>query len=210
MQQFPTVHIVNQDQVASSLISHLLGSVKIQSKHYQSPLSLLLATPLSSPSCLLLDILLPEMSGLILMQRLRERGVTQPCIFLSSRSEPGVIIQMLNQGAYGFVKKPYQQLELLEIVQRALAFDQKLGRIALAAVNFRQAQSELNSREQQILELLIEGASAAVIGKQIGLSPRTVESLRATIMQKLQVNSLAQLYRYAAYLDTLQATGIIR
>lgn len=203
------VFIVNRDTVANSITRRMLADVEIQSREFLTPSDVLHALPLPSPSCFLIDFLLPEMNGLQLMQLLRRADAHQPCVFTSTRFDPDLVVLAMNRGALGFVKKPFQQIELLEVVQRALNRDHAVHNFIAAAMSYRDKRAALSPRERQILELLELGQPASDVGQFLRISPRTVENHRAQILQKLDVPNSIQLMRRVTMLNVLRASGLL-
>lgn len=203
------VYLVNRDPVANSITRRMLADVEIQTREFLTPGDLLQALPLPSPACFLIDFLLPEMNGMQLMQLLRRADVYQPCVFTSTRVEPDLIVAAMNRGAFGFVKKPFQQMELLDVVQRALTRDHAMHALVAGVLTYRERRAALSARERQILEFLELGHSAAEVGAALRISPRTVENHRAQILQKLDLPNTSQLIRRVATLNVLRASGVM-
>jgi FixJ family two-component response regulator len=203
------VYIVNHDTVANSIPRRMLAEVQIQTREFLAPSELLRALPLPSPACFLIDFVQPEMNGLQLMQILRRANAFQPCVFTSTRIEPALIVNAMNRGAFGFVKKPYLQIEFLEVVQNALRRDFSSHALIEGALAYRNRRDTLSSRERQILDMLEQGHPASKVGAHLRISPRTVENHRAQILQKLNLGNTTQLIRQVAVLDSLRASGIL-
>jgi two-component system, LuxR family, response regulator FixJ len=192
-----TVYIVHQDMVVTSLTVPILKRVGINSLAFQSPGELLQTLPLLSPGCLLVDFMLPEMGGIQLMAELRRRNSFHPIIFMSSRVEPALIVQAMNQGGFGFVKRPFQHVELLDMVQRALA-KSKLQYAAIdTGLAYRLRHASLTGREHEVLRLFLRGFTARQAGERLGISHRTVEHNRVKIFEKLEVSNMSELSRLA-------------
>lgn len=203
------VHVVSHDRVANTVTRQILSSAQIPSFEYGSPSQLIQALPLNSPACFLVDFMLPEMNGLQLMDKLRRSNHFHPCIFLSSRIEPELIVLAMNKGAFGFVKKPFKPIELVDVVQRALNLDQSLSPHIEDAIEYRECRQNLTKKEQLILSLLEIGKTARNIGMELNLSYRTVENHRARIFKKLEINQGSQLIKKVTTLNLLRAQGII-
>lgn len=203
------VYIVNHDTVANSIPRRMLAEVQIQTQEFLAPSELLQALPLPSPACFLIDFVQPEMNGLQLMQILRRANAFQPCVFTSARIEPTLIVSAMNRGAFGFVKKPFNQIEFLEVVQNALRRDSSVHALIETALAYRTRRETLSRRERQILALLEQGQPASKVGAHLRISPRTVENHRMNILQKLNLGNTTQLIRQVAVLDVLRAGGIL-
>ncbi|MCW8930628.1 MAG: LuxR C-terminal-related transcriptional regulator [Gammaproteobacteria bacterium] len=205
----PTVYIVHQEEVTNSLIKQLLNSVNISSVDYQNPEDFLFNLPVTPPSCFLFDFFLPEMNGLQLMAKLKQMGIHKPCLFMSSREDVKLIIKAMNQGAYAFVKRPFNHIEFIDLIQKAIEKDCKTQPLVKSALNYRKNIENLSQREKQILILLTEGKSAIAIGKLLNISHRTVENHRIKIFEKLNLSKTTDLIRQATIEETLSVCELV-
>jgi len=204
-----TVFIVNHDQVANMVTKKALVAANISVQEFVSPSDLLNSLPLRKPGCFLIDFILPEVNGLHLMEVLRRSSCFQPVIFCSSRIEPELIIKAMNRGAFGFIKKPFQQIELIDIVQRALNREYVLRHYIQPTLDYRQRLLSLSKREHQILNLLEKDYKAKDIAIELNLSRRTVENHRARILNKLNFSSRERLLRQVIIHNLLRASGVL-
>lgn len=154
MEFVPTVYIVNVDPIANSLTKQLLTSVNIFSRDFRSPTDFLESATLSSPSCFLFSFLLPEMSGMELMLKLRKKGVFHPCIFTSPKNEPELTVKAMNAGGFGFIKKPFEQLEFVELIQKALDYDKKINPYVMTGISYQNNLAMLSKKEKAVLDLV--------------------------------------------------------
>ncbi|MEW8043004.1 MAG: response regulator [gamma proteobacterium symbiont of Phacoides pectinatus] len=205
----PRVCVVNQDPVVNSVVARSLADILIECHAYRSPMELLHETP-ANIACFLLDFTLPEIGGLELMERLRRNDCFQPCVFMSARLEPELVMLAMNRGAFGFVKRPFQTTLLADMMQRAINHAHAVMPHISQALEYRSGLATLSRREHQVLELLERGQSARGAAHLLGLSPRTVENHRARIFAKLNLSGLGQLIERATALRLLRATGAIR
>ncbi len=206
----PTVYIVNQDIASNSVTKRLLSSVDIFSRDFTSPSELLNNDSFSIPSCFLISYLLPEMTGFELMKRLRMEGVIQPCIFTSPKFEPELATQTLGEGGYGFIKKPFEPVAFLDLIQKALKHDKQSNYYLRLALSYENKISVLSKRENTVLKLLIDDRSAMEIGKALNISHRTVENHRTKIFTKLGISKRAELFRLASIFETIKNTGLLK
>jgi RNA polymerase sigma factor (sigma-70 family) len=150
---------------------------------------------LRRPACILLDLNMPEMSGLELQGELQARGVTIPVLFLTGAGKVASAVAAMRAGAVDFIEKPFDNDELLAQINQALDSDraalQRESEEALA----RQTVDTLTPREKEVLVLLTEGQSNKLIARKLDLSPRTVEGYRSRITEKLDAKSVADLVR---------------
>lgn len=155
----------------------------------------------SEPACFLLDVRMPGMSGLELMDAARERGLDQPVIFMTGHGDVPLAVEAMRRGAVTFLEKPFQEQALEEAI--ALAF--RAGPTPSAppvdaspqALAYQQRLSRLTAREREVMELVVSGAFNKVIAYELGISPKTVELHRARIMTKMEAPTLTHLVRMA-------------
>jgi len=207
MKSIPTVYIVNPDTVANSLTKQLFNSIDIYSVDYQAPTELLHNLPDASPACFLLSFLLPEMSGLELMLKLRQQGVINPCIFTSTKAEPELVVKAMHSGGFGFIKKPFQYMDLVDLVQKALEHDKKANRYVRIGLIYERNLRKLSTREKQVLDLLLDDLSAMKIGQKLTISHRTVENHRNNIFNKLEISKTSELVRMSSIHEAVKNTG---
>ena len=205
----PTVYIVNQDPITNSLCKQLLNSVNIFSVCFESPQDLLNNISHSSPACFFLSFFLPEMSGLELMLQLRKQGMISPCIFSSPKDEHEMVIKAMHAGSFGFIKRPFQALELIELIQKALNYDEQKNRYARIGLTYKNNLESLTAREKQVLELILHDYSAIKISKELRYSHRTVENHRIKVLKKMGVSKTPELIRIATIYETVKYTGFV-
>jgi two-component system response regulator DctR len=203
------VYTVNPDPVSGSVTARILASVQIPCHNFLSPFDLLNELPLPSSACFIFDFALPEMNGLQLMDRLRRMDCLHPVIFAAARTDPDLIVTAMNRGAFGFLKRPFNSMEIVDMVQRALILDRALLPYVRSALDYRKRRHSLSKREQTILGLLELGKSAREVGGELNLSVRTVENHRARIFQKLNIRQAAQLIERVTCLNLLRANGTL-
>ncbi len=203
------VFIVNPDPISCSITARTLNSTRIKCKELHSPGDLIKELPVSSPACFLLDVFLPDYNGLRLMEQLRNKNCFHPCIFMSTKIDPKIMVSVMNRGAFGFLSRPYQSLELIEMVQSALIHDQALSPYISIALEYKRLRSQLSQREQEILSRLELSKTAQAIAQELNLSRRTVENHRVRIFQKMNIMKGHQLIERATALNLLRAHGTI-
>lgn len=209
MEFVPTVYIVNTDPIANSLTKQLLATINIFSQDFQSPVELLSNINFSTPSCFLISFLLPEITGIELMLKLRKQGVLNPCIFTSTKIEPELIVKTMHVGGYGFIKKPFEQMDFIELIQKALEYDKKINRYTLIGLDYINNFAKLTMREKAVLELILRDLSAMKIGKKLAISHRTVENHRNKIFSKFGLTKISEMIRVATIYETVSNTGLI-
>ena len=198
-----TVFIVDDDQDLRESLEYLVGSVGIATRVYPSAVQFLAEFQTSQPGCLVCDVRMPDMSGLDLFEQLASLGSRMPVILMTAYADVPMAIRALENGAAEFIEKPFNAQVMLERIQRALAEDRQ-SREALAAWgDFAHRVEGLTDKEQETLQLLLEGAANKVMATRLGITERAVEQRRASVMKKLNVNSLAELIRQFTQFEIL-------
>jgi len=133
------------------------------------------------------------MSGLELQQVLNQRGSLTPTIFITGHGDVPMAVEAIRQGAFDFLQKPFRDQQLIDCVQRAIAKDRSIRDQLRSHEEIQHRLDSLTAREQEVLELVTEGAPNKIIAHKLGISQRTVEIHRARVMEKMNAGSLAQL-----------------
>jgi two-component system response regulator DctR len=192
------LHIIDDEEVIRDSLVWLAKSRGIQSTTYESGKAFLAALDginrtSGQGQCLLLDVRMPEVSGVALFDLLASRGLTQvfPVIFLTGHGDVPMAVDTLKRGAFDFFEKPFNDNKLMDRVQEALAASEQAG--ASAAIHTRLAA--LSGREREVLDLILDGKMNKVIADKLGISMRTVEVHRAHIFDKMNVKTAVELAR---------------
>jgi FixJ family two-component response regulator len=191
----PTVFVVDDDPGIRDSVTWLFQSVGLRVETYGSAQEFLDTYVTSRPGCLILDVRLPGMGGLDLLEALRHRGATLPVIVVTAFGEVHSAVRAMKGGAIDVMEKPTRDQVLLDRVQQALDLDRRT-RATLATRSEAAARyARLTKRELEVLRLLIAGKANKVIASELTRSPKTVEAHRAAIMRKLGVHSIAEMVR---------------
>lgn len=190
-----TVFIVDDDEAVRESLEDLLDSVGLNVQTYASAADFLAGYSADELGCLILDVRMPGMSGLELQQELNRRNMSLPVIILTGHGDVPMAVQAMKQGALDFIQKPFRDQNLLDQVNKAL--DNSNGKYTLQqrVEQTNQQIQTLTSREQQVMQMTVEGMPNKVIAIDLGVSQRTIEVHRANMMRKLQADSLADLVR---------------
>jgi RNA polymerase sigma factor (sigma-70 family) len=192
-----TVFIVDDDEALRDSLTWLLESVRLPSRTFASAQEFLRQFDRTCPGCLVLDVRMPGMSGLELLDRLTAEGVGIPVILLTAHADVPMAVRALKGGAADFLTKPFSSQELLDRIQDALERDrsrrEQESRIAFLAERF----ALLTPREREVMALVVEGNSNKEIAAALGVSSKTVEAHRTKVMDKTQAGSVAGLVRMA-------------
>ncbi len=206
------VHIVDDDEAVRDSLSVLLNSHGLMTSTYPDAKSFLESSGMTSltypdtetflesfdptlSGCLVLDIQMPEMSGLHLQEELVAVGSTLPIIFLTGHAEVNAAVQALKSGAFDFLEKPFDHNTFVALVKQALEKDKKNRAALLKQREVYELLKTLTPRERQVLNHVMDAKATKVIAIEMGLSQRTIEIYRANVMQKMQSRSIAQLVR---------------
>ena len=197
-----TVFIVDDDPSICAALTRLFKSVELPAQSFASPREFLDQAPGLGPGCLILDMRLPGLSGLDLQGELARAGIRLPIIFLTAHGSVPLSVKAMKAGAVDFLEKPVEDQTLLDAVYQALERAQQ----ACQAQGRRQALQEnfatLTPRERQVFELVVTGKLNKEIAFDLGTVEKTIKVHRASLMQKLQCRSLAELVRLAQELES--------
>ena len=197
----PMVYLVDDEDVVRDALSWLLRSRRLLSEGFASgeAFEAMIAShdgpwP-TAPSCLVLDVRMPGMSGVSLFDRLIERGLTDalPVIFLTGHGDVPTAVAAVKRGAFDFVEKPFSDNALVDRVEQALAASTVVLQRRREGQGVRKRLAELTERERDVMRLVIEGRPNKLIADALGISVRTVEVHRARVFEKMDVKSAVEL-----------------
>lgn len=189
----PTVFVVDDDQAVRDSLRWLIESVNLSVETYSSATGFLDDYNIGMVGCLVLDVRMPDMSGLQLQKQLNENKYRLPIIFITGHGDVPMAVRAMKDGAMEFIEKPFSDQELLDCVQTALDKDREYQkqRIQLSAIAARVAN--LTPREKEVMRLVVKGFSNKRIANELSISIKTVEFHRSRIMEKMHAESLLQL-----------------
>lgn len=197
----PTIFVVDDDEAMRDSIHWLLESVSLSARMFSSANDFLSAGDLCQPGCILLDVRMPGMSGMELLEQLKDHGILQPVIIITGHGDVPMAVRALKHGAFDFIQKPFNGQELLDRVNAALKLDRENRQHNKEIEGLRSHFDVLTAREREIMELVVVGDSSKIIGKKLGISSRTVDIHRSNIMKKLKIRSIAELVQSRLALD---------
>lgn len=195
------VFVVDDEPTVLAALERMLRASGYQVSTFASPSDFLAAAPHDGVGCVLLDLSMPEMSGLDVQDTMHRNGIAMPVIFLSAYGDVPSAARAMREGAIDFLVKPIAEAELLGAIRRALdtASAQERRRVSRSDVEGRLAR--LTPRERQVCDLVIKGLLNKQIGSELGMSEKTVKVHRGQVMRKLEVHSVAALVRLFADLS---------
>jgi FixJ family two-component response regulator len=197
----PIVFIVDDDAAVRNSLRLLIKSVGLTPTVLESAREFLEKYDPMCPGCLVLDVRMPEMSGLELQEQLNRQGAVIPVIFVTGHGDVPMAVEAMQTGAFDFLQKPFRDQDLIDRIRRALEKD-RANRAALDERSLiRERLESLTPREREVLDMMSSGKPNKVMAADLGVSQRTVEIHRARVMEKMGAASLAQLVRMVLNLD---------
>ncbi|MEY2687522.1 MAG: hypothetical protein RL375_1720 [Pseudomonadota bacterium] len=200
--QSPLIHLVDDDEAVRLSLAMLIGTVGLRVAGWPDAQSFLQRMDRQAIGAIVLDVRMPGMGGLALLDELRAQGIDQPVIMLTGHGTVDLCRRAFKSGAAEFLEKPVNDEQLLEALQAAVRQHVRARERDVVDRVARERYAQLSPREREVLGLIVEGLTNKEIGRALDLSPRTVENHRASLFAKLEADSLAQLIRrYAALAD---------
>ncbi len=197
MTTVPTIFIVDDDAAVLTSLARLVRSAGYQAVTFSSAGEFLDRVTADTPGCLVLDVHLPELSGLDLQQALATAGHSLPIIFLTGYGDIPMSVRAIKAGAVDFLTKPCNDQDLLTAIQQALAQDRQARQAHAGVADIQQRLATLTPREREVLALVVAGQLNKQIAAALGASEQTIKVHRGRVMEKLQAASLAELVRLA-------------
>jgi FixJ family two-component response regulator len=189
------VFVVDDQSTLLKSLTFLLRSEGFATEPYDSAAAFLDGYDPERPGCLLLDLQMPDMDGLQLLERLAAKGDCRPVIILTGHGDVGSAVRAMKAGAVDFLLKPFQREALLERIRHAVGLDAEWRRWHREARDVIARLDRLSPREREVMDLVIDGRSTREIAAHLSLAVKTVESLRHAVMDKMQAHSAVELTR---------------
>jgi FixJ family two-component response regulator len=205
----PLIHLIDDDAAVRDSLALLIGTVGLRVTTWAEPLAFLAGFDRQAIGAIVLDVRMPGLSGLTVLERLRAEGVDQPVVMLTGHGTVELCRRAFKSGAAEFLEKPVDDELLIETLQTAVRQHVRSRERHQADREARERHAQLSEREREVLGLIVAGLTNKEIARALGgLSPRTVETHRANLFAKLGAESLAQLIRrYAALVDEAPPPG---
>lgn len=200
--QSPLVHLIDDDQAVRESLALLIGTVGLRVQAWADPQAFLADFDRTGIGAIVLDVRMPGIGGLTVLDRLVAQGVDQPVIMLTGHGTVEMCRRAFKAGAAEFLEKPVDDEQLLEALQQAVRQHVRSRERSQADQAARERVAQLSEREREVLAFIVAGLTNKEIARELALSPRTVETHRANLFAKLESDSLAQLIRrYALLVD---------
>jgi two-component system response regulator FixJ len=194
----PIVHVIDDDEAMRESIAFLLDSAGVASRTYESAVAFLAKLDDESlAGCVVTDVRMPDMNGIELVRRLKERGSRLPVIVITGHGDVPLAVEAMKAGVIDFLEKPFDDESLLSAARSALATGGASSHAAEERRRFQTMLASLSPRERDVLTGVLAGKQNKVIAHDLGISARTVEVYRANVMTKTNAGSLSELIRMA-------------
>jgi FixJ family two-component response regulator len=193
----PTVFIIDDDRGMRQSIQDLVESVGLRAESYATGEEFLKRKRTNDPSCLVLDVRLPQMSGLDFQRQLAETGMQIPIVFVTAHGDVPMSVRALKSGAVEFLTKPFRDQDLLDAIHQALQRDRTAQEQKAEIHDLQGRYHALTRREQEVMTLVVSGMLNKQIASEIGASEATVKIHRGQVMHKMQAGSVVDLVRMA-------------
>jgi FixJ family two-component response regulator len=191
----PVIYIVDDDDGMRRALTVLMTTVGYNAVAFARPSEFLAKYDPNHPGCLVLDVRMPEMSGLEVQQQLNRSGSMLPVILVTGHGDIPMAVQAMKDGAFDFLQKPFRDQELLDRINGALKQDAENRLMVERHADLKRRADSLTPREREVMAFVVDGRANKVIAIDLGLSERTVEIHRANVMEKMGARSVAHLVK---------------
>jgi two-component system, LuxR family, response regulator FixJ len=207
MSESPTVFIVDDDQHVRESLAALIRSMNLDVECYASGREFLDHAP-ARPGCLVLDLRMPHVSGLEVLDQLSDRNIHLPVIMISGHGDIPAAVSAMKAGAVDFLEKPYRGAALMESIHRAIDLDARNRQSHAVREELGGRFETLTAAEKAVLDLTVEGKPDKAIALKLDLSLRTIQLRRASIMRKMNAHSRAELIRLAEAIKSFSNSSL--
>jgi FixJ family two-component response regulator len=201
----PIVFVVDDDPAIRESVKRLIMSVGLRVETFGSTREFLAMTRPQAPACLVLDVRLPDVSGLEFQRELADTNVQIPIIFVTGHADVPMTVRAMKAGAVEFLTKPFRGQELLDAIQEAIAKDRMAWNERAQMAELTARYATLTAREKEVLALVVTGLLNKQIAAELGTSELTIKTHRGRVMQKMEADSVADLVKMSEKLKTSSA-----
>jgi two-component system response regulator FixJ len=191
------VYVIDDDEALRRSVTFLLRTAGLPSRAFDSAEAFLREVKDLAPGCVITDVRMPGMDGIELVRRMGEMNLQHPTIVMTGHADVPLAVEAMKAGAFDFIEKPFSDDVLLGSVQAALDAENRASQDDVAKRRYLETFNGLSPREREVLQHVVAGKTSKVIAYDLGISPRTVEVYRASMMMKTGARSLSELVRMA-------------
>ncbi len=191
------VHVIDDDEALRESLTFLLRAAGFEAKSHTSAVEFAEGLPAAGLGCIITDVRMPGLSGIDLLRRLKERGISVPVIVVTGHGDVPLAVEAMKSGAVEFLEKPFDDEVLLASVRAALRQKASEAKRQAERAEIDDRLAQLSPRERDVLNGLVAGRANKQIAFDLGISPRTVEIYRANLMDKMKAGGLSDLVRMA-------------
>jgi len=196
-----TVHIIDDDRMARESLKWLIESAGLPVQMFDHGLDFFNWVNVSMSGCVLLDVRMPDINGMELFTKLKQRNITMPVIFVTGHADVAMAVRAMKAGAFDLIEKPYNDSLMLERVQNAISCDKDNSRNQQRVAGIKACADLLTPREKEVMRHVLNSIQNKVIAVELGISIKTVELHRANLMLKMQAKTSTELVRLALIAD---------
>ena len=204
MQPEPIIYVVDDDDAVRQSLEFLLKTAGHTVRSFETAKAFLEILPEIRSGCIITDVRMPEISGIDLLRKVKERGSDIPVIVITGHGDISLAVEAMKLGAVDFLEKPFDDDQLIDALKATLSRDADLAEHKAVLTEINDKLAALSNRERQVLDGLVAGNANKTIAFDLGISPRTVEIYRANLMTKMAANSLSDLVRMAMLAGILE------